>query len=140
MMALQDTIIHVLHRIPWFNELTPEAVDKLARITLLRRLEPGEILFKEGDLENFLYVLYEGEVELFTHAPGYGQVRIIVAEPLDVIGWSVLTPVIRQRTDTGRALTASSLLCFNSEMLRQLCEEDHEFLCAASPMSPPAAC
>ena len=93
---------------------------------LLRHLDTADILFKEGDAENCLYVLLEGEVALQTHVPGYGDADFFIAEPLDVIGWSVLTPVVRQRTDTAVARSPSILICFNSEMLRQMCEEDHE--------------
>lgn len=123
----QANIKQILKRIPWFHELTPEALDNLTRITTLRTLKSGERLFKEGESENCLYVLLDGEIDLETHVPGYGEVHIFTAEPLDIIGWSVLTPVVRQRTDTARALSDCELVCFNNELLRQLCEEDHEF-------------
>ncbi len=81
-------------------------------------------LFNEGEAENCLYVLLAGEIDLETHAPGFGLIRIFIAEPLDLIGWSVLTPVVRQRTDTAIARCPCMLVSFNSELLRHLCEED----------------
>jgi CRP/FNR family transcriptional regulator, cyclic AMP receptor protein len=42
------------------------------------------------------------------------------------VGWSVLTPVVRQRTVTLRASTDIRFLCFNSLILRQMCETDHD--------------
>lgn len=126
-MDYQDNNFRTLHRVPWFNDLTPVALEKLARIAILRRLNTGDILFKEGDAEICLFVLLEGEIVLQTHAPGYGEVDIFTAEPLDVIGWSGLTPVVRQRTDTAIARSDCLLICFDSEMLRHLCEDDHEF-------------
>lgn len=126
-MDFQDDNKRTLHRVPWFNDLTSAALEKLAEITVLRQLNAGDILFKEGDAEICLFVLLEGEITLQTHAPGYGEVEIFTAEPLDVIGWSGLTPVIRQRTDTAIACSDCMLICLDSALLRQMCEEDHEF-------------
>ncbi len=118
-------MLATLHRIPWFNELTPAALEKLAKIASVCSLDTGDILFNEGDAENCLYVLMAGEIELQTYAPGYGEVIIFIAEPLDLIGWSTLTPVVRQRTDTATARCPCSLVTFNSDLLRQFCEEDY---------------
>lgn len=123
-MDFQDSLLHILQRIPWFNDLSPQSLVNLANISALRKLNAGENLFCEGDSENCLYILLEGEIELHTHAPGFGPIFIFRAEPLDILGWSVLTPVVRQRTDTARATMPSQLVCFNSEMLRQLCDDD----------------
>src|SRR5512140_395459 len=103
-MELQSGIIQILQRIPWFHELELSDLEKLAEITQIIHLSEGEILFTEGEPENGLFVLLEGEIALETHAPMYGPVHIFTAEPLDLIGWSSLTPVVRQRTDTARGL------------------------------------
>lgn len=125
-MDISAGMLQTLHRIPWFNDLSTEALQKLARISSMRKLDAGEVLFCEGDAENCLYILLSGEIELETHAPGYGPVRIFIAEPLDLLGWSSLTPVVRQRTDTAIARSDCTLVSFNNELLRQACDEDHE--------------
>ena len=51
---------------------------------------------------------------------------MVTAEPFDSIGWSSVTPIIRQRTASARAVVNSCLLAVESNKLRQLCEEDHE--------------
>jgi CRP/FNR family transcriptional regulator, cyclic AMP receptor protein len=126
-MELQSGIVQTLQRIPWFHELESSDLEKLAEITRLIHLHDGDILFTEGEPENGLFVLLEGEIALVTHVPMYGPVQIFTAEPLDLIGWSSLTPVVRQRTDTARALSNCMLVCFNSELLRQLCDDDPTF-------------
>jgi CRP/FNR family transcriptional regulator, cyclic AMP receptor protein len=126
-MELQSGIVQTLQRIPWFHELGSSDLEKLSKIATLQRLKEGEILFTEGEPENGLFVLLEGEIALETHAPMYGSIQIFTAEPLDIIGWSSLTPVVRQRTDTARALAKSLLVCFNSELLRQYCDDDPTF-------------
>ena len=46
--------------------------------------------------------------------------------PLDVVGWSSLTPVVRQRISTVRALQPTRLLVLESDSLRRICDEDHD--------------
>jgi CRP/FNR family cyclic AMP-dependent transcriptional regulator len=126
-MESQESIIKTLRGIPWFLELSPSQLDALAQIAAIRTMNGGEIVFNEGDSDNCLFVILEGEVEITTHIPGHGSVQIYTAEPLDIIGWSVLTPVVRQRTATARALGNIRFICFNSQILRQMCEQDRDF-------------
>jgi CRP/FNR family transcriptional regulator, cyclic AMP receptor protein len=121
-----ESMVKALKRIPWFLELSPNQIEALAKIAVIRSLSSGEILFNEGDSEDCLYILMEGQVDAEVHVPGRGVVHLYRAEPLDVVGWSVLTPVVRQRTVTIRAASDVRLLCFNSLILRQVCETDHD--------------
>jgi CRP/FNR family transcriptional regulator, cyclic AMP receptor protein len=123
----QDPILKTLQRIPWFHELNLAQMEALSRIACLRDMIEEEVLFSEGDGEDCLYVLIEGQLRFEAHVPGHGQFMLYTLEPLDIVGWSVLTPVVRQRTGTITAITPSELICFNSKILRQLCDEDHDF-------------
>ncbi len=122
-----EPILKTLQRIPWFLELSQEQLEALARIACMRSLGQDEVLFHEGDAEDCFYVLLDGQLRVETHVPGHGMYLIYTAEPLDIVGWSVLTPVIRQRTGTASANLPSQLICFNSKLLRQFCEEDTHF-------------
>ena len=125
-MYPQDEYSKTLRRIPWFADLTQEQIDRLATITSLHHLEAGDILFREGDREDMLYILLEGQVNLQVEVPTRGQVTVFTAELLDVLGWSSLTPIVRQRTASAYASQASTLVSFNSKLLQQMCDEDHE--------------
>lgn len=122
----QEGIPQIIRRIPWFVELTPQQVETLTTISLVRQLTKDEILFHEGDAEDCLFILLEGQAEATVHVPGHGSIFLYHIDPLDVVGWSVLTPVVRQRTATIRALTDCQILCLNSSLLRQACESDHD--------------
>jgi len=126
-MDNQETMIQTLQRIPWFLELSFSQIEALSKIASIRTLNQGEILFSEGDSEDCLYIILEGQAAVEAHIPGRGLVFLYNADPLDIIGWSVLTPVIRQRTATVRATADIRFLCFNSQILRQMCELDHDF-------------
>ena len=67
-------------------------------ISQLRKVKAEEILFREGDKEDCLYIVIEGRVALDIFIPHRGKVRIYTVEPWDVFGWSSVTPIVHQRT------------------------------------------
>jgi len=125
-MLSQIDITATLQAIPWFRELKPSQIEQLAEIIEIRRLVKDETLFVEGERIDNLYIMLEGEVAIENYVPGKGNVCVFHAQPLDIIGWASLTPVIRQREDSGRAVLPSTLLSLKGEPLRQLCEQDHD--------------
>lgn len=125
-MFPQADLLKTIRQIPWFTNLTQAQLERVTSIASLHRLSAGDILFKEGDREDSLYVLLEGQIVLEIEVPTRGQVIFFTAEVLDILGWSSMTPIVRQRTAQARVTKNSLLLGFNSKLLEQLCEEDHE--------------
>jgi CRP-like cAMP-binding protein len=125
-MFRQAELQQILQTIPWFLELNETQLEKLASIATIRHLVKDEILFREGDPEGNLFILLEGEMVLDIQIPGRDNVRIFTAEPLDIIGWSSLTPMVRQRTATARAQADCNCLEINSEALSLLCDDDEK--------------
>lgn len=125
-MYLQVDLSKTLSRLPWFADLSQDRLDCLAGISVLNEIDAGEYLFREGDRQDYLYVLLEGQIVLEVEVPTRGQVPVYTAEILDVIGWSSMTPIIRQRTASARATQPSLLVAINSKLLQQMCEEDHD--------------
>jgi len=115
-----------LEKIPWFQELKPGDLQKVVEISQLRSVKAEEILFREGDKEDCLYVVVDGRIALDMFIPHRGKVRIYTVEPWDVFGWSSVTPNIHQRTAGAMAVTDGLVVCINSPKLRQACEEDHD--------------
>jgi CRP/FNR family cyclic AMP-dependent transcriptional regulator len=121
---MEANLVALLKSIPWFIELSQRQLETLASLAYERYLAPGEVLFQEGDQPDFLYLVLDGRASVEISVPGHGSIRILQAEPLDILGWSVLTPVVRQRTTTVRALTPMRLLAFEGKALQQQCEMD----------------
>lgn len=119
-------LINVMQSIPWFYEMEPRIFDKIAGICELASYEAGQYLFREGDKEDFLYIMVEGRVALEIHVPGRGTMRVYTAEPMDIVGWSSITPVVRQRTAAARAVLPSRLLRMPASDLYRFCDEDHD--------------
>ena len=125
-MDQYEELTRELGKIPWFQEIRPDHLQKIVHISQLRKVEAGEILFREGDKEDCLYIVLEGRVALDIFVPHRGKVRIYTAEPWDVFGWSSVTPVVHQRTAGATAVVSGLVVCIDSNKLRQICDEDHD--------------
>ncbi len=124
-METKEQIINELNKIPWFKELKPEQTEKIAAITRLRPVKPGEVLFREGDKEDYCYIVIEGRVALDMFVPERGKIRFYTAEQYEIFGWSSVTPTIRQRTAGAQAVIDGLVVQIDAAKLRQLCEDDN---------------
>ena len=119
-------VIRELEKIPWFQVIKPEHLQKIAGISHLQEIKSGEVLFREGDQDDYLYVVIKGRVALDIFVPHRGKVRINTAETWDVFGWSGVTPNIHQRTAGATAVMDGLVVGIDSEKLREACDEDHD--------------
>src|SRR5512138_46860 len=119
-------VMQELGKIPWFQELKPEHLEKIAELTHLQSLKNGEVLFREGDTEGCLYVVIEGRVALDMFVPHRGKIRFYTAERWDVFGWSSVTPNIHKRTASAVCVLDGFVVGMDAEKLRQACDEDHD--------------
>jgi CRP-like cAMP-binding protein len=126
-MAIDPNVASTLKQIPWLAELKPEHFNRLAGLATLRNVQAGQDLFKEGDIDTNFYIVIEGRVALDIFVPHRGKVRIATVEPMELIGWSAVTPVVRHRTASATVVQPGHLACFNAGKVRQICEEDHDF-------------
>src|SRR5574341_1966324 len=125
MDSIKDAITE-LKKIPWFKELRPDHTRKIASITNLRPVKAGETLFREGDKEDYFYIVIRGRVALDMFVPHRGKIRFYTAEPWEIFGWSSVTPAIRQRTAGATAVMEGLVARINAEKLRQMCDDDHD--------------
>lgn len=123
-MLNQAEIATTIRSIPWFLELSSESIQRISSVADVVSHATGDVIFSEGEKHPYLYVVLEGKVCIESYVPGYGSLPIFTAESLDVIGWSSMTPVVRQKTGTARVLESSRLLAFEAEALMELCESD----------------
>lgn len=125
-MHTKAEVTQELKKIPWFKEIKPEHLQKISDIAHLRQVRAGETLFREGDKEDYLYIVIEGRVALDIFIPHRGKIRIYTAEPWDLFGWSSVTPIIHQRTAGAVAVVDGLIVGIDSEKLRQACDDDHD--------------
>jgi len=125
-MAYYPDLIQVLKTIPFFLELKEFQLAKLAETASIVEFEAGVVVISEGGKLDCLYIILEGEIKVEVFVPTYGNIETSHLGPLDILGWSALTPVVRQRTGTATSTTNSFLVRFDTKKLVPLCELDHD--------------
>ena len=118
-----DTIEALIHEVPLFDGLPPEATELIAGCGANTRFRPDEVLFRDGDEANRFFVIRHGTVALETFVPARGAVTIETLGPGEVVGWSWLFPPYRWNFDA-RALTLVRATVFDGACLRDKCDAD----------------
>lgn len=116
----------LIRNIPLFLDITPKQVEKIGKLASLVEIDPGDVPIHEGDKLDNLYILLEGEIRVDIFVPTFGQVETSRLGPFDIMGWSAMTPIVRQRTGTTTAVTHCWLIKIDGSLLSSLCEEDHD--------------
>jgi CRP-like cAMP-binding protein len=124
-MYPQTNLVPTLQSIPWFVDLIPETLIKLSRISSIHQVSSGTTLFVEGGSIDYLFVILDGQFSVDIKMPNTGCVPMYLADPLDIIGWSAMTSVVRHRTCSARATVDSRVLAIDGPGLQSLCNEDY---------------
>lgn len=77
---------------PFLRALFPEHRAIVIQGADEQQFGAGEILFREGQPANRLYLIEEGEVALQTYVPGKGDVAMATIPAGQLLGWSWLVP------------------------------------------------
>ena len=125
-MFSNPAILEALKIIPLFLDFNSEQLKLISEISDVIELDPGDTPILEGAQLDYLYVLMDGEIKVEVYIPTQGQLETARLGPLDILGWSSMTPVVRQRTGTTTALTHCKLIRIQGKQLYKLCEEDHD--------------
>lgn len=107
--------VDVLQRSRLFEMLSNDELEMLASLCQTRSYEPSEVVFEEGDVGDGLFILVEGEVEVFRRSDS-GEKRLAVLQVPEFFGeMSVIDK--EYRSATVRARTATRLLFLSVENL-----------------------
>jgi serine phosphatase RsbU (regulator of sigma subunit) len=90
--------------IPIFNSLPPEEVEALDKITRERHLLPGEVLYKEGQSDDNISIILDGQVEIIKSMGTQDERVLAVRNPGAIIGEMGLLDQQHFHTATVRAL------------------------------------
>lgn len=118
----------LLRRYPFFGRLDDSQLKAIAMITDDRAFEKGDTFFKEGDPADSVFMLINGEVELFFSAGDENEAyrkellvdEINVGEPFGIS--ALMEPYLF--TSTARASQPCRVLQIQGAGLRALCEID----------------
>lgn len=129
------TILELLTGSPFFESFDPRHLERLAAHAKLMSFHKGDVLFREHDAAEALYMLVVGKIELFFDgqpgSPSHATVppRVLVrtlGEPGRVIGWSAMVEPYHYRA-SARALSDTQMLILDREWLEGFVAEEPEF-------------
>ena len=105
-----------------FGGLSETILDVMAERLGVQEIDAGEVVFAEGDRGRTMYVVLDGEVELWKRSQGE-EVRVATVHPGDWFGEMSLIDVL-PRPWTARATTSARLLPLRNEDLDVLYRTD----------------
>jgi CRP-like cAMP-binding protein len=111
-----------LERIGLFGGVSDAILAGVADRLAVRTVDPGEVVFGEGDRGREMFVVLDGEVELWKQSRGE-EVRVATVHPGDWFGEMSLIDVL-PRPWTARATTTGRLLPLANEDLDDLYRSD----------------
>jgi CRP/FNR family transcriptional regulator, cyclic AMP receptor protein len=106
--------------------MVSDDLEKIADIASVRDFDEYDVVFREGDPAEDIYLVVSGTVSLEVCAAGIGCKQILTLGPGELLGWSSL---LGQSRYTARARTPQStrLVQINVAQLMQLCDQDPRF-------------
>ena len=122
----QSVSIDSLRTIQFLQSFTDENLQSILDISELFLFDQGEILFREGNRAEFVYLIVFGNVSLEICAAGIGCKRILTIGPGEMLGCSTILEQ-SQLNETATALETTSVLRIKGEALLTLCEHDPKF-------------
>ena len=111
-----------LERIGLFGGVSDAILATMAERLAVRTVDADEVIFAEGDRGRELFVVLDGEVELWKHSRGE-DVRVGTVHPGDWFGEMSLIDVL-PRPWTARATTTGRLLALRNQDLDELYRSD----------------
>ena len=111
---------------PFLSDFRPEHLDILSECAQETVFEPGEVIFREGQIADKFYLLQRGGVILELHQAQREDVPIQTIGGGDVLGWSWLFPPFTWHFQA-RALSRTEAIVLNGPHLVVACNANHEF-------------
>ncbi len=102
-----------------FQSLSSEQLRKVAGIARHRDLAAGEVIFREGDVGNEMYVVVAGKVRISKEVEGVGEEALSILEPGSYFGEMAMIDDAPRSADA-RAHAACALAAIRREDLDEL--------------------
>lgn len=114
-----------LKNLPLFSEMKAESLESLLDAALLQQFPTGVILIHEGEPADFLHVLVDGLVEIYTEQTG-GEWGISLINPVSTF---ILAAVVSDQPylNSARTLADSRVLLIPAQRVRAVFDQDVAF-------------
>ncbi|MDI7267188.1 MAG: cyclic nucleotide-binding domain-containing protein [Myxococcota bacterium] len=85
-MTDSASVVEQLRKVGLFRDLGDSQVAKIGEIARIRRFRQGEVVFKEGDPSDRLFLVLQGKVRIGRVIEGIGEEALAILEPGDCFG------------------------------------------------------
>jgi len=113
---------NLLAQIPLFTDLPPEELERLVAALDTKEMQPGEILFREGDPGEHLYIVLNGELEVLMGAGKADEMILNVLKEGEYLGEMSLIIPGGHRTASVRARGPAVLLSMSRTQFMDITE------------------
>jgi len=117
----------LLTEVDLFRELDDGAIDRLVGAARQRQLQRGDVIFREGDEADSLFVVESGRIAIANKSIDGRESMVALMERGDLFGEMPLFDE-QTRSAEARALEASDVISIPYEPLRALWEEQPQLL------------
>jgi CRP/FNR family transcriptional activator FtrB len=114
-----------LQGLPLFSEMSADSLESLLDAALLQQFPTGVVLLHEGEPADFLHILLDGFVEIFTEQNGV-EWGVALIHPVSTF---ILAAVVSDQPylNSARTLTDSRVLLIPSQCVRSVFDRDVAF-------------
>ncbi len=120
-----STLAPILKESSFLEGLKPNDIELLSECASNVRFQTGELIFRQGEEANRIYLIQHGKVVVEITPPGRKALAIQTMTDNDVLGWSGLFPPYQWQFDA-RALELTQALALDTRCLRSKCDKDAE--------------
>jgi len=125
MTSDSDSLLKLIAETRFAEDMSIGQLECLSRVSRLCMLSPGTILFREGDIEDNVFVISTGHIRLSMNVPGRGGVPFLTTGPGELVGWSGLLGDGRM-TATATVTEETTLIAMSGQKLRDLCSSEQD--------------
>ena len=110
----------ILSELSFFQEMSEEMVEFIAGCGQNMHFAPNELIAREGDATNYLYVIRKGNIAVQSIHPTRGAITIRSLHNGEIAGFSWIIPPYRMHFDL-KALEHTSVVALDSKCVRAKC-------------------
>lgn len=119
-------MIDALRDVRFLHNLDNEHLLRIADVARMRNVAPGEVLFREGDVPQDVFLVISGSVTLDINTHSGGTRRIMAVGPGEILGWSALLEQT-QMTATATTMAHGKVVQINTHQLLDICKRNSRF-------------
>jgi CRP/FNR family transcriptional regulator, cyclic AMP receptor protein len=119
----QKLLFDALQNSRFLHNISQPHLERLAKVARLRDFDELEVVFREGDVAQHVYLVVFGNVSLDICAPGVGCKRVMTIGPGEILGWSALLEQTRMSA-TARTLEITRVVELDAAPLLMMCEKE----------------